>query len=391
MIQWPRRTAGLLTGIVLLAANSLTSCVPPAWVCPTDAAASGLAISIGDRANSARPLWPKELDAEVLSLAQAAENGADGRGATLVRTDGAPAIGCVMAYEATAKNGPAKKSQRDDFIALVKGELTKVPAVTPEADPLTGLTLASKAAGPGGTVVLLDSGLQTVAPLDLRRDNLLDRNLDLVVAALVKAGAVPDLRDRKVILAGIGYTAAPQPKLSESGQGRLIELWQKIARAGGAREVLTVITPNTTPAADGRPKVGIVPVPPQDNAVPKCDATIVYSDDGKLGFQKNDVVFRDEPGAKAELAKIANWLRDNPSATARVTGSIAHYGKDEGNAGLSKRRAERVGAVLVTAGAAPRQIVARGEGWGPFPAKNAGPDQLSDKRNRRVVVDLFCS
>lgn len=49
-----------------------------------------------------------------------------------------------------------------------------VAAVEKGADPLTALSRAAAAAGQGGTVVLVDSGLQTVAPLDFSAAELLD-------------------------------------------------------------------------------------------------------------------------------------------------------------------------------------------------------------------------
>jgi outer membrane protein OmpA-like peptidoglycan-associated protein len=133
-----------------------------------------------------------------------------------------------------------------------------------------------------------------------------------------------------------------------------------------------------------------VTVPPPDNLSVGCNTESILSDDGAVGFEKKSTTFRDEAGARRVLAKFATWLRETSGARATVVGSIAHYGQDEGDSGLSRDRAVRVRNVLVTLGARPEQVTARGAGWGPFPDKQAPPDAISDSRNRRVVIRLSC-
>jgi hypothetical protein len=36
------------------------------------------------------------------------------------------------------------------------------------------------------------------------------------------------------------------------------------------------------------------------------------------------------------------------------------------------------------------RVTAAGAGWGPFPAKTAAPDPVSDQLNRRVTVQITC-
>lgn len=384
------RLLTLLAMVCAIWAPTVSCGPPPPAPCPTSPAPNGLAIAVGNRTNSPEPFWPAELDAEITKVADAAVAGEPRQGVTLVRADGTPTIGCAFTYDASAKTDGAKASDREQFAGQVENTALVLRADSPEADPLAALSQASAAAGPGGTVALLDSGLSTVAPLDFREDGLLGKDVDWVVAALAQGGLLPDLKGKKVILAGIGYTAEPQPALAEPQRAHLIELWQRIVTAAGAAEVVVVSTPNTNPAQSGLPDVSEVPVPPPGKLTVACDHAIPLQDDGDVGFRPGTVDFRDGDRALAALNQIADWLAQNPIATARVEGSIAHHGVDEGDSGLSRDRAVKVRDVLVELGAGSGQVTAMGTGWGPFPSKTAPPDDTNDPRNRRVLIRLAC-
>jgi outer membrane protein OmpA-like peptidoglycan-associated protein len=388
----PRRPAHLLVTACLVGMAGLTAaaCAEKGSVCPTGPVPSGLAIAVGARANSAKPVWPTELDPEVTAIINATEERIPNQGVTLVRVDGAPSIGCVMTFDASANNPAARKRNSDQFLAAVRSRMAELAAAAAEANPLEALSTASHAAGPGGTVVLIDSGLQTAAPLDFRKPGLLEADIDSVVTAMAKTKDLPDLRHQKVILAGIGYTAPPQAPLDESQRAHLIELWQRLATAAGASPVVVVTKPATTPSATGLPKVSLAPVPPPGELNLGCNTQSTLPDDGPVGFQPDRTDFADAAAARAALADFATWLARNPTAEGVVTGSTAHYGTDAGKGGLSQARADRVRSLLIDLGARPNQVTAVGMGWGPFPTKTAPPDPISDPRNRRVVIQLIC-
>jgi OOP family OmpA-OmpF porin len=378
-------TAGLLA----VTALTVTACATAAAsTCPAGPTAPGLAVAVGGRAGSPQPAWPAQLDPQVARVTQSAGNRA-GAGVTFVRVDGRPAVGCVMAYASDAANSNAKQYDRQEFTAAVGHEAATLRANNGQADPLAALSLASAAAGRRGTVVLMDSGLQTVAPLNFTTADLLEAGISPVVAQLRAAGELPRLSGQTVILDGIGYTAAPQPPLDEDQRDHLIELWRQIAVAGGAARVQVILTPNTAAAARGLPPVSVVRVPSPDNVVIGCGQQSVLSDDGAVGFRPNSTTFRDQAAAGPVLTRIAGWLRRNPSARAALTGSIAHYPPDQPG-GLSLARAQAIRAALVRLGAGAGQITASGVGWGPFPTRSAGPGPVSDPLNRRVVMKLTC-
>lgn len=392
MMRCRARTA-IAIGVLVLAGLTATACGQQRHTCPTGPVPAGLAIAVGDRANSPRPSWLAKLDPQLMRIItrteqQAAHHQPISVGATFVRVDGDPAISCVVT-DGIAGNGTAQNTDNEDFIAAVHQDVAALRATRAQADPLTALSRASAAAGPGGTVVLIDSGLQTVAPLDFAREDLLDADIDSVVSQLRSESELPRLSGQTVILDGIGYTAPPQAPLDQDQRDHLVELWQQIVRAAGAARVETLRAPNTDPAVSRLPPVSTVPVPPPNDVSLGCNQQTILSDDGAVGFLPNSTKFRVPAAARAVLARIADWLRRNPTATASLTGSIAHYGTDDGN-GLSRARAERIRSVLIGLGVDAGRISATGVGWGPFPTPTSPPDPVSDPLNRRVVVQLNC-
>lgn len=391
----------LFAGIAVAAtlAGGLTACSPEPAPCPTDPAGRGLALAVGARANSPLPTTTPEITAELDRIIAASEaedaarpdtdTGPTAAGVTMVRVDGRPAVDCVVHFNTETNNTPARERAIADFTAAVPARMTGTTARAPESDLLEALALAASAAGPGGTVVLIDSGLQTVAPLDFREPGLLNAGVETVVTALDEAGMLPDLSDRNVILSGIGSTAAPQPELNGAQRAHLIELWHRIAEAGGAREVTTLTEPRSTPPRSGLPSVSVVDVPEAGVIDVGCDTESILSDDGPVGFRPDSTEFIDAAAARQELTAFAEWLGSNPTAHGHVTGSIAHYGLDSPG-GLSATRAEEVRGLLLELGADPGQVSTEGAGWGPFPSRSAGPDPTSDPLNRRVVIELSC-
>src|SRR5205085_1257162 len=63
------------------------------------------------------------------------------------------------------------------------------------------------------TVVVLDSGLSTVALLDFRTPGLIDSDPAELAASLKAARQLPDLAGDDVVFQGLGDTAAPQVEL----------------------------------------------------------------------------------------------------------------------------------------------------------------------------------
>jgi len=374
-----------LVAIVVLAAVTpvLAACSDPPQPCSTVAKA-GLAVAVGGRANSPEPVVPDRVGTLIDKAVT------DGTGIDIIRVDGRPSIACAMSFKSDAANPVARADDLNRFKRQARGAVNATRAKEPEANPLQALTLAAAAAGPRGTVVLLDSGVQTVAPLDFKVQGLLDADPEAVVRALSSDGYLPDLNGYTVVLAGIGYTAAPQSPLDDRRRANLVRIWEKIASAAGAT-VETVTSPNTAAALDNMPTVSPVAVPPTDVIRIGCNTESILSNDGTVGFLPDSTTFVNGGLARRALAEFAAFLKQNRDAQARLVGTVAHYGTDLGDGGLSRLRAQRVRDVLIDLGADGGRIVAHGAGWGPFPTKGAPPSPADDPRNRRVVVTITCT
>jgi len=370
--------------IVTLAAGTaaLAACTDPPRACPT-AARPGLAVAVGGRANAPAPVVPDAVGALIDRAVT------DGTGIDVIRVDGHPSIACAMSFTSDAANPVARADDLNHFKQQARGAVGATRAKEPEANPLQALTLAAASAGPGGTVVLVDSGVQTVAPLDFHVPGLLDADPAAVAQQLSTSGYLPDLSGRTVVLAGIGYTAAPQAPLDDRRRANLVRIWEKIVSAAGAKEQ-TVTAPNTAAALAGVPPVSPIDVPPTDVIRIGCNTESILSNDGAVGFQPDSTSFVDSGLARQALGGFASFLKQNGGARASLVGTIAHYGADEGDGGLSRSRAQRVRDALVELGADGGRIAAHGAGWGPFPTKTGPPSPTDDPRNRRVVVTITC-
>ena len=259
---------------------------------------------------------------------------------------------------------------------------------------LTALDLAGRSAGGNrpGTVVLVDSGLSTVAPLDFRQRGLLDAPPDETVEALRANNALPGLQGETVVLAGLGDVAEPQPALSPAQRSSLVALWTAIATAGGASCVAVVDEPRGGDAPSDAPAVSVVDVPPPPTITP--GQTTALPDDNSVGFQPDTAEFRDRNAARAVLTPFAQFLTESPSRRIALTGTSARAGTEAGQVDLSTRRAEAVKALLVELGAPAERISTRGVGSrfpgyvndvGPGRPPAAGTRQRQPHGDRRAL------
>lgn len=204
------RTAALLGAVALTAVGcdtpEGTSAPPPASECPAPESRA-LALVVGARSNSPVP----QLPSYVKSLLDAAVD--ESALVAVVRVDGSPETVFAKPFHSDAQNDPARDADRNSYLKQVAAAMRSAKAVRPEADPLTAIGLAARATGPGGTVVVVDSGLQTVEPLDFRGDGVLDAEPDDVAGFLARSASLPSLSGIHVRLVGIGDTSAPQSPL----------------------------------------------------------------------------------------------------------------------------------------------------------------------------------
>ena len=316
---------------------------------------------------------------------------------TIVRIDGNPSIIFSQAFAPTGENSQAIKVDEDTYINNVNQVLagttqaaTDIKAQTPQADVLTALTEAAGAVPAGGNVIVMDSGLQTVAPLDFAT-GLLSDDPQTIVDYMKSAGELPNLTGRHVYFVGLGWTASPQPSLGIPYSKKVIEIWEQIAKVADASCVAINPTPDTASAVPGLPTVSIVTPPPLPQPPVACSATVL-NDANHVGFGFASTTFRDPSGARTTLRQLADvMLKTGESVT--LTGSTSSEGSDQFNLALSLQRAEAVKAVLMQLGVPASRITTYGDG-------SHLPGRLNDRgangqlligpaiQNRKVVAKL---
>lgn len=351
-----------------------------------------MAIALGGRANEPEPSLPGAVQQAAISVVSGASDQNVQPKFTVVNVDGRPTVAGSDTYRTDAGNAIAAQDDQNAFLSGLGKAIPTLRAQTPEADTLGALTLAGRSVQGSrpGTVVLIDSGLSTVAPLDFRTAGLLDAPVADVVSSLRDAKALPALNGATVILAGIGDVAAPQGPLDTSQRASLVALWKGIAEAGGASCVAVVDEPRSGDAPSDVPPVSVVDLPPPPTITP--GKATALPDDGSVGFQPDTADFRDENAARGVLAPFADFLKQAPARRIALTGTTARAGTTASQVDLSTRRADAVKGLLVSLGASADQITTKGVG-SQFPGyvNDVGPDgkQLPGpaSTNRKVIVE----
>ncbi|GAA2587022.1 hypothetical protein GCM10010435_76560 [Winogradskya consettensis] len=297
-----------------------------------------------------------------------------------------------------AANSDAKKSQARQNLTAIGAVLGKARATTAENDLLAAVGLAARSLSPtatGRTLVIVDSGLQSTAPLAFQDKGMLAAEPDQVAGYLADNNGLPDLKDVRVVLSGFGDTAAPQVPLSAAQRKNLIAIWKAIfERAGGIVE--QVDQPMTAAPLTGLPAVSVVPVP----AAPSFAATgtqpaKVELDDQTVAFVPDTARYRDPAGVKELLQPLADQISAKRLAV-QLTGTAASAGTATGRRKLSLQRAEAVRDTLVSLGVDRASIVAKGVGsdWpGHVPDLDADGHLLpgAAAQNRLVIVEAKAS
>jgi outer membrane protein OmpA-like peptidoglycan-associated protein len=346
----------------------------------------GLAIVVGAHSNMPAP----SLDGAAQDALETAVRSQSYL--AMVVVDGAPfaldAAGPLLASDA---NDVAKKADWAKNRRLVAGALDAAAAKAEEADLLTALDEAARSissAGGAHTIVVVDSGLSTVGPLDFRRTGLLDADPAELAAGLQAAHELPDLAGADVVFEGLGDTAAPQPPVGRAQRTNLVAIWTAVAKAAGAGSVTVEESPLGGPATPGLPAVSVVPV----SSGVQCTASTVTLTGGDVAFQPDSATFVDPAAASQTLKPVAQQMVD-AGFTATVSGMTADVGDLAGRRTLSRQRAQAVADVLVALGVPADRMTVAGLG-SEFPGyvqdHDVDGNLVADKAaaNRKVVIEL---
>jgi outer membrane protein OmpA-like peptidoglycan-associated protein len=313
-----------------------------------------------------------------------------------VNVDGAPKLIKAGFADTQNMNGDAAQRADTSFLAAVTDQIQSVRAASPHADVLDALDVAGRAIRTacqhGGTIFLEDSGLEDVKPLDFTRPGQLEALPTDVVSFLSKEQEIPDLAGIKVVLVGVGDTAAPQQPLSIGQGAHLRAIWSAIIKARGGRVEIDP-SPRESPAPSGTPPVNLIKVPPLATW-PAQKPSFSLPDTGPVGFQPNTAMFRNPSAAQDALSDIARYLLDNPTVKIELTGTTARWGGNKWDKALSTERAEAVRSALISLGVSPEQVNAHGVGWrSPCYEPDGGPNgpmkEPQAQHNRSVIVTLL--
>ncbi|WP_218000263.1 OmpA family protein [Millisia brevis] len=240
----------------------------------------------------------------------------------------------------------------DARLADLTATLSRLTAGTSELDLLTVLDRGVRRTPPGGTVMVLSSGIQTVDPLNL---STLGWSFDPRQAAidLAERGLIPDAAGRHVSMSGIGTALGTQPALPRPQRQLLIELWREVCAASGAesceisdQEVTLTVPLATLP-------VSVVAVPHLSTEEPSCRSGLIRIPDSVL-FQPDTA--RLLPSADASLSALARqFTACSPGVAIRIVGHSADVDPDRiDGEDLSEQRAYMARNRLVELGVPDR-------------------------------------
>ncbi|WP_345561131.1 OmpA family protein [Nonomuraea rosea] len=315
---------------------------------------------------------------------------------SLIRIDGAPKGVFAERFTSDAGNDVALDDDIDSYLTEVEQRITgskeeSIRAKAPEVDVLGAFARAADSAGPRGNVVLIDPGLQTMAPLDFR--DMINAEPAQVVTYLRGKSLIPDLKGRKVLLSGLGYPALPQLDPGSALRKNIVAIWKEIAQAGGAACVAVNVVPNDKKAPESAPAVSVVPLPPMRDTFAPCEKAEL-SDGNNVGFEQGKSRFRDLGAARKTLAKLADTIRKH-DLDVKLIGSTSSEDTRAFNLRLSRERAEAVKRELIALGVSTGSITAEGHGerW-EGRVHDLAPDGTLlpglAARNRKVIAQLSC-
>jgi outer membrane protein OmpA-like peptidoglycan-associated protein len=376
-----------MTGLRRLAvvAGSLSLVATMAGCADSSEPTGGLAIVVGARSNMPAPTLDATasdaLERAVLSQSYL----------SIVVADGAPFEVTKGRLRADDTNKQVQDRAREKNRQQARAAVAEAAARTPETDLLSALDRATRsisAASGAHTIVVVDSGLSTVAPLDFTQPGLLDADPTELADSLKAAGELPDLAGVDVVLQGLGDTAAPQERIGRAQRDNLVAIWQAIVEAAGAGSAQVDDAPLSGPSIVGLP--GVTPVPPGTGVV--CTADTVVLAGGDVAFRPDSATFVDPTAAAETVRPIAEQMVDG-QLTATITGTTARVGDAAGQKELSRQRARSVADLLTSLGVPAGSMTVVGLG-SDFPGYVVDHDANGDlipaaaAANRKVTIQL---
>ena len=256
---------------------------PLAMPCPGTGTAP-LTLVVGAHANSPQPALPPQIRTLVQDTALA------GQDIQIELLDGAPTSVQVRHFSSNSQNSRIKQRDLDQFVAGTEAEVAGLRPNAPEADFLTGLSVAGQHTPAGGTIVVLDSGVATAGPISFQNQAMFGVDPGEVSKYLSSQQLMPDLKGKAVVFVDLGQTAGAQPGFPQNVQSHISDLWTTIAKDAGASCHASILV--THPQASVPTTVPVAVVAPKPATDLKSCGNTPLGDDGPAGFVADPPDFR---------------------------------------------------------------------------------------------------
>lgn len=300
------------------------------------------------------------------------------------------------------------QSAKDDAVSRnlkrIRKEITRAPRDN-GSDAYAAIHLAAdefdSIGGQERLLLFLGSGLNDHGLLDYTR-GLLGSDPDEVVSYLKKQGPLPRLSNTTTILAGLGWTAPIQEPLNDRQRGNVENTYKAILAASGAAVTIDPAPINTDPIDPLGKTVEPTPLPPEPTVPPTGSCKPfeeVFDQTSALQFKGDRAEFVDPTAARAALAPIADWLKEDPAARqVSILGTTARAGSKAYQKDLALKRAKAAQRLLLDLGVKPGQIT-KVNGAGSWfdgylddrgPAGGLLPGPAAKNRSVRLTLHQAC-
>lgn len=335
---------------------------------PEDVRSTHLSIILGAHSNSTI------LNLEVLRDDLTALCSEEGHTITLILADGQPSVisrtqtSDLPSFRTSSQIENIIKDRTEEIMSAAYSARAKYE----EVDLLSAISLASRdlqkysEEDSDRKLIILDTGLQTVSPLNFSTADISTLSADSIASALRESSAIPDLSGVEVIWHRTD-PAAPQEELPASAQANLENIWRAILSAGNASDVEIMEELPIDGRYEDLPTVSTVPVAEEifdlaDFSNGGTTDALRLSGESFL-FVPDEATLIDPDAARASLAELADYMKANPSCEALLVGCTAKCGDLETSLTLSYERAQTLENLFSELDIDPDRLRIVGTGW----------------------------
>ena len=300
---------------------------------------------------------------------------ASGHTVDVVPIDGNPAKAAVPTEPIATDSCDAFNTDLRNASNAVSTTITSAHAKKNGDNLYQAISVSAEAAGKGGHVVIVDSGLADSGPLNFTKTGMTTTN----PRAAAKFAAIRQpLTSAKGVSFTLllGYTASPQQALSGTERSNVAQIWANTLEALGASKVTLVAAPR--PGTGPKTRFTTIPSPVAKSVPftpPVSTPTTTVFHENQIHFQPDSTALVAPKAAAKALRGITRWLAAKQGNRAVITGTTASAGTEGGRLRLSRERAQTIRRLILSSNAAIKseQLTVKGVG-------THFPGYVSDRR-----------